>query len=104
MSLLYLFSRNVKTRKLSELSMENPMEALTSIFHSVIIVEKGGFDYFAVTLAPLGSQSLLYPVPHLHQPIKLVVRTLWAEPLQCTVKKSYLEVPVDFPLNAYLHL
>ena len=98
----YLFSMNIKTRKLSVLSMENPMEASTSTFCSVFKVfkvEQGGFDCFAVTLAPLGSQNLLYPVPYHYQTIKLVVGTLWAEPLQCTVKKSYLEVPVDFPLN-----
>ena len=100
MCTLYLFSRNIKTRKLSVLSMENPMKASTSIFCSVFIVEKDGFDCFTVTLAPLGSQSLLYPVPYHHQTIKLVVGTF----VIGTVKKSYLEVPVDFPLNAYLHL
>ena len=103
MCTLYLFPRDVKTRKLLALSMENPMETSTIIFRSVFIVEKSGFDCFAVTLAPLGSRSLLYPVLYCHQTIKLVVGTLWAEALQCTVKKSYLEVPVDFPLNAYLH-
>ena len=103
MCTLYLFSRNVETRKLSVLSVENPMEVSTSIFRSIFIVEKGGFDCFAVTLAPLESQGLLYTVLYHHQTIKLVVGTLWAEPLQCTVKKSYLEVPVAFPLNAYLH-
>ena len=80
--------------------MENPMEASTSIFRSVFIVENGGFDCFTVTLAPLGSQNLIYPVPYRHQTIKLLVGTLWVEPLWCAVKKSYLEVPVDFPLNA----
>ena len=84
--------------------MENPMEASNSIFNSVFIVEKGGLDCFAVTLAPLRSQSLLYPVLYHHQTIKLVVGTLWVEPIQCTVKKSHLEKPVDFSLNAYLRL
>ena len=84
--------------------MEIPMEVLTSIFRSVFIVEKGRFDCFTVTLVPLGGQSLLYHVPHCHQTIKLVVGILCAEPLQCTVKKSYLEDPAAFALSACLHI
>ena len=80
------------------------MEVPNSIFNSVFIVEKGGLDYFAVTLAPLQSQSLLYSALYHHQTIKLVVGTLSVEAIQCTVKKSHLEKPVDFPLNTYLHL
>ena len=71
----------MKTRKLSELSMENPMEALTSIFHSVIIVEKGGFDYFDVTLAPLGSQSLLLNSTHILASYSII---FLASPMTCT--------------------
>ena len=52
------------------------MEESTSIFRSLFIVEKGGFDCFIVTLGPLGSQSLLYPVPYRHPMIKFVVGTL----------------------------